>query len=134
MSATSGATRDLEGSAEERENARDNFNVGTRLLAESDDVRVWENILEPGERCFFHRHRCNYAWIIHEPARIRVRTLDGTEEVYDHYKGEITFIPVQEKDEVVHDVANVDERTFRATVIEFKNDDEAFWRPVDLIT
>lgn len=134
MPETKGATRDLDGTSEERENAPHNYLVGTQLMFENDDVRVWENILDPGTRCLFHRHRCNYMWIIHQPARLRVRTLDGTEELYDHYKGEVTFIPVQDKETVIHDVANVDDRIFRATVVEFKNNDEAFWRPVDLIT
>ncbi len=123
-----------EGTDKERASGSSCFAVGTRMLAESDDVRVWETVLEPGERCRFHRHRCNYMWLIHEPARLRVRTLAGTVEDYEHLAGEVTFVEVDEAVEVVHDLTNIDTRRFRATIIELKNDDALFWRAVDLVT
>lgn len=117
----------------ERAAGHGNYAVGTKLLAENDEVRVWETVLEPGERCRFHRHRCNYMWLIHEPARLRVRTLEDTVEDYEHLAGEVTFISVTEAEDVVHDLTNIDERRFRATIIELKNNDVAFWRAVDLV-
>ena len=44
-----------------------NGRVGTRLLSETDRVRVWEIRLAPGERIGFHRHVLDYFW----PGRIR---------------------------------------------------------------
>ncbi len=39
-----------------------NGRVGTRLLSETDRVRVWEIRLAPGERIGFHRHVLDYFW------------------------------------------------------------------------
>lgn len=124
-------TNDLEGTAEERENADGNFIIGTRLMCENEEVRVWETIVPAGERCRFHKHRTNYMWVIHEPARMRVRSLQGDTLLYDHVEGEVTFIQVEGEPDVIHDLANVDDHDFRATVIELKNNDVAAWRPVE---
>ena len=35
-------------------------NVGTKLLLEDDDVRIWELKLEPGEASDLHHHEHNY--------------------------------------------------------------------------
>ena len=43
--------------SEEFEAIQLNGRVGTRLLSETDRVRVWEIRLAPGERIGFHRHR-----------------------------------------------------------------------------
>jgi hypothetical protein len=43
------------------EHARDRMgNVGTRLLYEDDDVRVWEMQLEPGQHSDLHHHEHDY--------------------------------------------------------------------------
>jgi hypothetical protein len=38
--------------------------VGTRVLYEDDDVRVWEMNLEPGEHSDLHRHDHDYILVI----------------------------------------------------------------------
>jgi hypothetical protein len=43
------------------EHARDRMgNVGTQLLYEDDDVRVWEMQLEPGQHSDLHHHEHDY--------------------------------------------------------------------------
>jgi mannose-6-phosphate isomerase-like protein (cupin superfamily) len=39
-------------------------NVGTVLLYEDDDVRIWEMNLEPGESSDLHHHECDYFLVI----------------------------------------------------------------------
>lgn len=34
--------------------------IGTRVLFENEHVRVWENVLEPGEESPVHRHGYDY--------------------------------------------------------------------------
>ena len=46
----------------ERESRHNNGCVGTELLSETDQVRVWIIRLRPGERVGFHRHVLNYFW------------------------------------------------------------------------
>lgn len=123
-----GLTTDLEGSAEERQEGTENFEVGTRLLCENEMVRVWETIIGPGQRCRFHKHLTNYMWFIHEPAEMRVRSTDGETRFYSHVLGELTFVQVGAEPDLVHDLANVDDHEFRATIVEFKNNDVAVWR------
>src|SRR5712672_2026873 len=52
--------------------------VGTRLLSETDRVRVWEIRLAPGERIGFHRHVLDYFWTAVTPGRARSHTQDGS--------------------------------------------------------
>ncbi len=127
--AASGLTTDLDGSPEERQEGAGNFEIGTRLLCENEMVRVWETIIGPGQRCRFHKHLTNYMWFIHEPAEMRVRSTDGETRFYSHVAGELTFIQVGAEPELVHDLTNVDDHEFRATLVEFKNNDVAVWRP-----
>jgi quercetin dioxygenase-like cupin family protein len=56
----------------------------TRLLSETDHVRVWEIRLAPGERIGFHRHVLDYFWTAVTPGRARSHPEDGTivEAVY----------------------------------------------------
>ncbi|WP_426443092.1 hypothetical protein [Bradyrhizobium genosp. P] len=61
-----------------------NRRVGTRLLSETDRVRVWEIRLAPGQRIGFHRHVLDYFWTAVTPGRARSHAEDGTivEAVY----------------------------------------------------
>src|SRR5258708_19837294 len=55
-----------------------NGRVGTRLLSETDRVRVWEIRLAPGERIGFHRHVLDYFWTAVTAGRARPHTQDGS--------------------------------------------------------
>src|SRR5215831_11323478 len=63
---------------EEFERDQLNGRVGTRLLSETDRVRVWEIRLAPGERIGFHRHVLDYFWTAVTPGRARSHTEDGS--------------------------------------------------------
>ena len=54
---------------DEIERAPENYEVGTRLLFENDDIRVWELQLSPGDRVSFHCHRTPYFWVCIEGGR-----------------------------------------------------------------
>jgi beta-alanine degradation protein BauB len=44
--------------------ARDQHSrVGTRVLLETDEIRVWEMVLEPGESSGLHRHVNDYVFV-----------------------------------------------------------------------
>ena len=40
--------------------------VGSRVLLEDDDVRIWDMVLQPGEASALHRHDHDYILIIYE--------------------------------------------------------------------
>src|SRR5260370_21709508 len=55
-----------------------NGRVGTRLLSETDRVRVWEIRLAPGERIGFHRHVLDYFWTAVTAGQAPSHTPDGS--------------------------------------------------------
>ena len=63
---------------DEFEANQNNGQVGTRLLSETDRVRVWEIRLAPGERIGFHRHVLDYFWTAVTPGRARSHTQGGS--------------------------------------------------------
>jgi len=67
----------------------DNGCIGTRLLSETDRVRVWEIRLKPGERIGFHRYVLDYFWtIVNAGRRARSRMQDGAMVERSYFAGE----------------------------------------------
>ena len=62
---------------EELAKAGTNGNVGSRIVSESDRVRVWLLELAPGERLGFHTHVQDYFWTATSAGRARSRYGDG---------------------------------------------------------
>ena len=77
-----------EAMAREFERAGDNGCVGTRLISETERVRVWEIRLRPGERIGFHRHVLDYFWTAVTAGRGRSRMQDGTTVEKSYFAGE----------------------------------------------
>jgi hypothetical protein len=57
-------------------------NVGTRLVWENDRVRIWEMVLEPGERSAVHEHALDYLLIPLAGDRIGVEVESDTAGAY----------------------------------------------------
>ncbi|HEY5012338.1 MAG TPA: cupin, partial [Acidimicrobiia bacterium] len=57
--------------------------VGTRLVWENDRVRIWEMVLEPGERSAVHEHTLDYLLIPLAGDRIGVEVEPDTAGAYD---------------------------------------------------
>ena len=95
-----------------------NGHVGTRLLAETEEVRVWESRLRPGERIGFHRHVLSYCWTAmcvgtshshHENGTIRERSYKpGDTAYYEYGLGEFRY----------HDLENVGETELLFAIVE----------------
>ena len=67
-------------------------NVGTRLLLQNDRVKVWEIVLEPGERAPFHRHIHPYFYVCAQPGRVRTRFPNGYYAEGDEEIGGVAFM------------------------------------------
>src|SRR3954463_1601862 len=66
--------------------------VATRVLFDNDRVRVWEMVLEPGERSARHRHDLDYLLVFLEGERIGVE-VDASSA--GPYRDDLTFdVPV----------------------------------------
>src|SRR6187200_2394040 len=103
----------------EFERAGDNGCVGTRLISETERVRVWEIRLRPGERIGFHRHVLDYFWTAVTAGRGRQHVHDGTTVEYTYAPGETrheTYGPGQFK---VHDLENLGDKDMVFMTIEF---------------
>jgi hypothetical protein len=92
--------------AEFAENAHDG-NVGSRLLSESDRVRVWEIRLAPGERWHAHRHVLDYFWTAINAGRSRQHTHDGTVREVSYSAGETRHFHFGEGEFLLHDIENI---------------------------
>jgi hypothetical protein len=92
--------------AEFQANTR-NYQVGGRLLSETDRLKVWEIRLKPGERLPAHKHVLDYFWTVMTSGDSEQHTDDGTTRRVSYEAGmtrHYTFGPGQY---LMHDLNNV---------------------------
>lgn len=104
--------------AEELGQVPENKELGTSVWFENDRIRVWEVLLQPGERGAFHAHTTNYFWTVVEGSRGLQRFADGTFVVRDYLVGETKFLEHSEDDYLIHDLENVGDSTLRFVTVE----------------
>lgn len=104
--------------ADELAEVPENKELGTSVWFENDRIRVWEVLLEPGERGAFHAHTTNYFWTVVEGSRGLQRFADGTFVVRDYLVGETKFLEHSEEDFLIHDLENVGDSTLRFVTVE----------------
>ena len=104
---------------EEFEANQNNGQVGTRLLSETDRVRVWEIRLAPGERIGFHRHVLDYFWTAITPGRARSHTQDGSMVEATYTAGDTRHFVYGKGEYKIHDLENVGDSDLWFTTVEF---------------
>lgn len=109
---------DLSEYADELERAPGNFEVGTTVWFENDRIRVWEILLQPGERGAFHSHVTNYFWTVVEGSRGLQRFADGTFVVRDYLVGETKYLEHTPETALIHDLENVGDSPLRFVTVE----------------
>ncbi|MEL6233371.1 MAG: hypothetical protein AAFR46_03090 [Pseudomonadota bacterium] len=97
-----------------------NPSVGSVLVSETDQVRVWHLHLAPGQRCRFHRHVLNYFWTCHSTGTARGWYDDGRIQDVVHFKGETRHYHFGPGEGFTHAVQNVGETELLFTTVEFK--------------
>jgi beta-alanine degradation protein BauB len=102
----------------ELETAPCNKELGTSVWFENDRIRVWEVLLEPGERGAFHSHTTNYFWTVVEGSQGKQRYSDGTFVVRDYLVGETKYLEHSEEDYLIHDLENVGDTRLRFVTVE----------------
>ncbi len=103
---------------DELEAAPGNFDVGTTVWFENERIRVWEILLQPGERGAFHSHVTNYFWTVVEGSRGLQRFADGTFIVRDYLVGETKYLEHTPDTALIHDLENVGDTTLRFVTVE----------------
>ena len=95
--------------------------VGTKLVSETDRVRVWHLLLAPGDRIGFHRHVLDYFWTATSSGRSRSYYADGRAHEKEIQTGETCHITFGAGEEMIHDLQNVGTDTLSFVTVEFKN-------------
>ena len=83
--------------------------VGSRLLFETNRVRVWEIRLAPGQRVHAHRHALDYFWIATTAGRSRQHTSDGTTRDVSYHPGDSKYLTFDSGEYLLHDLNNTGE-------------------------
>lgn len=104
--------------AEELAAAPGNHDLGTTLRFENDHIRVWEVLLQPGERGAFHSHVTNYFWTVVEGSRGLQRFADGSYVIRDYRVGETRYLEHTPETALVHDLENIGDNTLRFVTVE----------------
>jgi beta-alanine degradation protein BauB len=97
--------------------------VGTRLVWENDRVRIWEMVLEPGERSAVHEHALDYLLIPLTGDRIGVEVEPDTAGAY---RESSDFpVPVGKAHFVarggIETAVNTGSQTYREILVELKD-------------
>jgi hypothetical protein len=96
-------------SAEIRQEFADNAHnhqVGSVLLSETDEVKVWSIRLAPGERVAAHRHVLNYFWTALTDGISLQHTDDGTTRRVIYRAGETRHFSFPGDEYILHDLSN----------------------------
>ena len=109
---------DREEYSEELTVAPGNHDLGTSLWFENQRIRVWEVLLQPGERGPFHAHTSNYFWTVVEASRGLQRFADGTFVIRDYQVGETKYLEHTPATALIHDLENIGATPLRFVTVE----------------
>ncbi len=93
--------------------------VGSTLVSETDQVRVWHLLIPAGRRCSFHRHVLNYFWTCHTHGRARGYYEDGSITETSHFPGDTKHHVYGKGEYLLHAVENVGSTDLLFTTVEF---------------
>lgn len=91
--------------------------VGTKLLFEDADIRVWLLELKPGDATEWHKHDCDYAFVVTQTGSVCCEYVDGSiENQIDDPVGSSQY----RRRDIPHRLRNVGQSTYQNIVVEFK--------------
>ena len=99
----------------------DNRQVGSRVVSETDRLRIWHLSLAPGARAPFHRHCESYFWTILGPGKSRSYYADGRVSDVEYAAGDTKHFNLKQGEFFVHDLENIGETTLEFVTVEFKD-------------
>lgn len=106
--------------AELKSNMGRNGRVGSRLVSETDDYRIWLIEIQPGERLPFHTHAMNYFWTATTEGRARSRYADGRIEEPSYTIGMTRHYRFGPGESMTHDLENIGDAVLCFTTVEDK--------------
>ncbi|MGC2398251.1 MAG: hypothetical protein WA510_00645 [Acidobacteriaceae bacterium] len=96
-----------------------NGQVGAKLVLETDHVRVWFILLEPGERLPVHKHVLNYLWTVTHPGTSRSHYHDGETIEASYSLGQTVQHSYGSGEFMMHDLENIGNFQLGFTTVEF---------------
>ncbi len=96
--------------------------VGTRLMFENVQVRVWDLALAPGESLEKHIHRVAYCFVVEAGGLIRFADPDDPTDYQDvqFTTDEVVWVTVGAEGKIDNRLTNIGTTRHRNYVIEFK--------------
>ncbi len=110
-------TYDISEFADELAAAPGNHEIASAVQFENDRVRVWDLVLEPGERLPFHCHDRTYFFVTIEGGTAISRFPDGNMVTMDYEPGAPWFTEIADDPEI-HDLENVGDTRLRFATVE----------------
>ena len=99
--------------------SRRNGRVGSRLVSQSNRVRVWHLKLRPGERIGFHTHVLDYFWTAVTGGRARSHYSDGRVVEVTYEAGDTRHHQFGDGEFMMHDLTNIGDTDLVFTTVEF---------------
>lgn len=90
--------------------------IGTSVLFENDLVRVWEVVVEPGDKQKMHHHTLPYVVVAIEPGNNRITSIDGETRETVEVPGHVVFQDAGQ----IHELHNIGKTRYRNRLIEIK--------------
>ena len=97
-----------------------NGRVGSRLVSETETLRVWHIALAPGERLPVHRHVLSYFWTAMTPGRARSNPEDGSTVEVEYMAGDTRHLDFGPGESMMHDLENIGDTVLVFATVEFK--------------
>jgi quercetin dioxygenase-like cupin family protein len=99
--------------------SRGNGCVGSKLVSETDRVRVWHLSLDPGQRIGFHTHVLDYFWTALTPGRARSHYGDGDIRDVSYEAGDTKHHVYGAGEFMIHDLENIGDTPLIFATVEF---------------
>jgi beta-alanine degradation protein BauB len=84
-----------------------NYQVGSRLLSETERLKVWEIRLKPGERLPAHKHVLDYFWTVMTAGQSEQHNDDGTTRRVAYEPGTTRHYAFGPGQHLMHDLNNI---------------------------
>ena len=102
-----------------------NGRVGSKLVSETDQLRVWHIHSRPGDRLQVHTHVLDYFWTVHTSGKARNYLPDGTTEDGEYEPGDTRHFSFAEGESMTHSIENIGSTDLIFTTVEFKSSPNA---------
>ena len=100
--------------------AKDNGRVGSRLVSETTEYRIWLIDIPQGYRLGFYTHVLNYFWVATSRGRARSRSPDGRVSEMSYAIGDTKHMQFAAGEFMTHDLENIGDTVLSFTTVEDK--------------